>query len=119
MIGIKAQVSKQQRLPGRPDTAALRFCRYEESVELGDGFRIVELEDPALLPSVVLIEEAKAHVVLAVGSAASPGLERSVFLKAALPVEIVRIKNERPVFGVEDSVGKSGETQKPFGRTKP
>ena len=66
MIGIKAQVSKQQRLPGRPDTAALRFCRYEESVELGDGFRIVELQDPALLPRVVQKEDIKAHMVLAV-----------------------------------------------------
>lgn len=101
MIWIKLQVGKQQWLSGGLRAAALGLNRDKNTIDLRNGHCIIELQHPALLIGIVLIEETQADGVLPVGTAATPGLKGTGLLDAGLLIQVVSIKDERLVLSVE------------------
>src|SRR5580692_2759012 len=75
VVWIEAEIRKQKRLSAWLGAAALRLDGHEYGINLGNRLCVVELQHPALLIGVVLIQEPQADVLVAVGSAASPCLK--------------------------------------------
>lgn len=101
VIRVEAKIRKEERFPAWLSAAAFGLDSDEDRVDLGNGLGVVEFWDPAFLVRVILIEESQADGVLPVGSTAAPGLKDAGFLDAGLLVQIVAVKDERFVFGVE------------------
>src|SRR5258708_5841926 len=102
MIRIDFQVGKEERLSARLMASAIRLNRDEDGVDLFQFLWIVELYDPSLLGGVVLVEDTEARSLLLVETTASPRLKCASGLEPVLLVKIVRIKDQRLSFGVED-----------------
>jgi hypothetical protein len=100
VIGVDAEVSKQEGLATGPVAAAVGLDGDENSVDLCQHFGIVGSQDPALPRSTVFIENTEVEGLLPVRSSPSPGLERASFCLGLL-VEIVGVKDQRLPFGEE------------------
>ena len=101
MVGLNAEVGEEQGLAAGMWAAAIRLDGDKHGVDLGQGLGVIGFQDPALLVSVVLIEDAEIHGVVAIRSSAPPGLECACAFDARLLIEIVCIKDERFAAGIK------------------
>src|SRR5215831_16940653 len=59
MVGCNFEVSKKQRLAGGFLTPAAWFHGYEHSVDLIQGFLVIEFHNPACIGDIVLVEHTE------------------------------------------------------------
>src|ERR1700733_12656240 len=59
MIRSHFEVGKEKRFPGGPLTAAVWLDSHEHGIDLVESLFVVELQDPAFLRSIVLVEHPK------------------------------------------------------------
>jgi hypothetical protein len=62
---------------------------------------VIALHDPAFLRNTVFVEDPEVERLPPVGSAAAPGLKRRAIVHAVLPVQIVRLKDQRLSLRIE------------------
>jgi hypothetical protein len=75
MIGIDAEIGKQERLTRRFLTTAPRLSSNEDRIKFSKQSGVVEFQDPPVVRCIVVIEDTEADVGLAVGTPASPRLK--------------------------------------------
>src|SRR5258708_2582536 len=103
MVRVEAEICEQQRLPTWLRTSTTGFHCDENRIDLRKGCSIVELQHPALLAGVILIQKTQTHVMLVVGSTTAPCLKGGGILYAGLLVEIISIEDERFVLRIKHS----------------
>jgi hypothetical protein len=101
MVRFRFQISEEERLATRLVAAAMWFDGYEHSVDLGQGFGIIQLYDPAFLRGVVLVENSKGKRVAPIGSPPAPRLEYACVLHLWFLIQIIGIEDQRFSFGEE------------------
>ena len=94
MVGVETEVGEEQRLGGWLRAPAVWLDRDKHSIDLRNRLCVIELQHPALLVGIILIEEAEADSVLPVGSVASPRLKCAGLPDTPLLVEIVAVEDE-------------------------
>ncbi|ACO31577.1 hypothetical protein ACP_3217 [Acidobacterium capsulatum ATCC 51196] len=105
MIWLNAKIGHQNLLACWFVAAALRLDGHEHLVEPRQRLRVVEVQYPALLLS-ILGEQSQAHLRLVV--AAAPGLERNQLIAPNMFVQVVAVEHKRGVLRVENSPERLG-----------
>src|SRR5712691_1714092 len=80
---------------------AMWFHGYEHGIDLGQHLGIIQLQYPAFLGRIVLVENAQAECLATVRSATAPCLKGTSVLDPRFLVQIVGVKDERLPFRVE------------------
>ena len=75
MVGIDSEIGEKKGFPARLVASAVRFYGHEDRVNLCQGFGIIEFQNPALLGSIVFVENAQIQRLLKVGATTSPCLK--------------------------------------------
>ena len=94
VIGVHFEVGEKKRLTAGLVAAAVGLDSHEYRVNLGQGFGIVALQNPAFSRGVVLIENAQVNGLLPVRPSSTPSLESTCSPEFGLLVQIIGVKNE-------------------------
>jgi len=106
MIGFFSEHCEQKRSARRFSAAAPRLDRYEDSVDLRKGLRVIETQDPPSVGLAVEIEDAEVEGTRRFALNRlflAPGLKGAGFFHPRLPVEIEGVEQQRLSLRVEDA----------------
>src|SRR5579872_4071857 len=94
VIGIGLEIGKKKRLATRPVAAATWLNGNKDSIQLCQRFRVVQLQYPSFLRSIVLVENAEAKRLLAVWPMLTPRLESACIFDLGFLIEVIGIKDQ-------------------------
>src|SRR5581483_10489923 len=102
MIRSNSEISKEERFAAWLFAPAVRLDGYKNGIDLGQSLGIIQLQNPALLGSIVLIEDAQIEGVFPIRAAAPPGL-KGLSMLAFLPIKIVSVEDQRLILRIEQA----------------
>src|ERR1700722_675372 len=89
------QGSKEQLFSAGFLAAAVRFDGHEYGVDLGERFRIVELEYPAVVGRAIEIKDSHVQRTLVGHSVSSPRLKNTRVAQVRLLIQVESVKYQR------------------------
>src|SRR5258708_12743290 len=99
MVRWYAEVGKEQFVTAWLRTTAFWLHCDKNGIDLPQSLRIVNFQYPSLVRNVVHIKDAQAYCFFMIRATSAPRLKRIRIRHPGLLVKIVRIENERLVFG--------------------
>lgn len=99
VVGSDLEVCEQKRLAGWLSASSLGLSCYKDLIQVRECLGVIEPQYPSLV-RVVLVEQAKTHVLLVV--TAAPRLESDRLFQTGLLIEIIAVKHQRLVFRIKD-----------------
>src|SRR5580698_653299 len=103
MIGSHSQRSGEKLTTARFVTPTRRFNSHENSLDLIENLRIIELQLPPTVVFVVFVKNTHAQGMVFVSLLQTPGLECAGGAHSRLLIQIEGIEDERFVLGVENA----------------